>query len=212
MAPRGTTRARRESGTDRREELLGIAAELFATKGYAQTTVRDIAEAAGMLSGSLYHHFASKEAMLVEVLRDFMEGLLRRFTDIVDAGGPPSTVLEQLIRSSFQTIHEQPHAVALYQNETSLFTHQPEFAFVLRTGERINKLWLQVFAAGSESGEFRAGLDHSVSYRFARDSIWSTVEWYRPRGRLRHDKLAEQFIDLFYGGLLAERGESGRFV
>ncbi|GAA4394155.1 TetR/AcrR family transcriptional regulator [Tsukamurella soli] len=208
MTPRSATRPRRESGgtgQDRRGELLGIAAELFATQGYSQTTVRDIADAAGMLSGSLYHHFASKEAMLVEVLRGFMERLLQQSTDIADSGGSPTEVLEGLIRSSFQTIHDHPHEVALYQNETSLFRRQPEFSFVLRTSEKITKIWLGVFEDGSASGEFREGLDSTAVYRFIRDAVWSTVRWYRPRGRLRHDKLADQLIDMVYGGLITPR-------
>ena len=45
----------------RREELLDLAATMFAQRGLRATTVRDIADAAGILSGSLYHHFASKE-------------------------------------------------------------------------------------------------------------------------------------------------------
>jgi AcrR family transcriptional regulator len=52
----------------RREELLAIAAELFAQRGFKNTTVRDIADAAGILSGSLYHHFDSKESMVDEIL------------------------------------------------------------------------------------------------------------------------------------------------
>ena len=56
---------------DRRGELLAIAAGLFAEKGFKNTTVRDIADAAGILSGSLYHHFDSKESMVDEILRSF---------------------------------------------------------------------------------------------------------------------------------------------
>src|SRR5262249_57938903 len=64
----GVMSAARQPGTgaaplvsERREEILAIAAKIFADKGYASTTVREIADAAGILSGSLYHHFDSKE-------------------------------------------------------------------------------------------------------------------------------------------------------
>ncbi|NLA37272.1 MAG: helix-turn-helix transcriptional regulator, partial [Actinobacteria bacterium] len=56
------------SPATRRDELLGLAATMFAERGLRATTVRDIADSAGILSGSLYHHFASKEAMVDEVL------------------------------------------------------------------------------------------------------------------------------------------------
>ncbi len=66
------------NGGSRRAELLGIAARLFAERGFKNTTVRDIADAAGILSGSLYHHFDSKESMVDELLDTFQ-------TDAVEA-------------------------------------------------------------------------------------------------------------------------------
>ena len=64
-----TTTARAPEPSSRRDELLELAATMFAARGLRATTVRDIADAAGILSGSLYHHFASKEEMVDEVLR-----------------------------------------------------------------------------------------------------------------------------------------------
>ena len=63
------------TANDRRGELLAIAAQLFAERGLRETTVRDIADAAGILSGSLYHHFDSKESMVDEILRGFLDDL-----------------------------------------------------------------------------------------------------------------------------------------
>ena len=68
----------------RREELLELAATMFAQRGLRATTVRDIADAAGILSGSLYHHFASKEEMVDEVLRTFLDWLFERYQRIID--------------------------------------------------------------------------------------------------------------------------------
>jgi AcrR family transcriptional regulator len=60
------------SGADsRRVEILRIAAEVFARAGYSGTNLRDIAEAAGILTGSLYHHFPSKESLAVELMSAF---------------------------------------------------------------------------------------------------------------------------------------------
>ena len=70
---------------------------MFAERGLRATTVRDIADSAGILSGSLYHHFDSKEEMVDEVLRDFLDWLFERYQQIVDdraepAGAPQGTV------------------------------------------------------------------------------------------------------------------------
>lgn len=191
------------AGSARRTQLLAIAAEMFATRGYTQTTVRDIADEAGILSGSLYHHFASKEAMLTEILREFMDGLLERFRAIADAADSPRAALDGLIRSSFETIHRTPQAVALYQNETAFFASTPEFAFVTKASREVERVWLDVLRAGIDSGDFRAELEPTTTYRFIRDGVWSTVRWYNPRGRLQHGTLADQYLAMLDGGLLS---------
>lgn len=189
------------SSSARRDELLGIAARLFATRGFAQTTVRDIGDEAGILSGSLYHHFPSKEAILDQILRDFMDGLHDRFAAIVAEEPTPRAALDALIRSSFAAIHEQTDAVALYQNEAGRLPQQA-FAHVNRRAGENEQLWLDVLEAGRRSGDFRRDLDVPVIYRFIRDSVWSTVRWYKPRGKLKHDMVAEQYLDFLHGGLL----------
>ena len=67
----------------RRDELLELAATMFAERGLRATTVRDIADSAGILSGSLYHHFSSKEEMVDELLRGFLDWLFDRYQEIV---------------------------------------------------------------------------------------------------------------------------------
>jgi len=59
----------------RRDQILGTAAELFATRGYTRTSMRDVAAAAGILAGSLYHHFDSKEAIAVELVENYYADL-----------------------------------------------------------------------------------------------------------------------------------------
>lgn len=58
---------------DTRQRILGAAARLFAERGYAGTSVRDIAAELGIANPSLYYHFTSKEAILVELLREPLE-------------------------------------------------------------------------------------------------------------------------------------------
>ena len=207
MTDRANERPRRRTdnsqGSARRAEVLAIAAELFAVRGYTQTTVRDIAEEAGILSGSLYHHFDSKEAMLQEILREFMDGLLARFQAIVEQSATPREKLDELVRATFATIDTTPHAVALYQNEAGLLAQLPDFEFVGRTGRKIERLWVQVLVDGREMGQFRAELDSGIIYRFIRDTLWSSVRWYNPRGKYRHEKVAEQFLTMLHGGVFA---------
>ena len=72
---------------------MKLAAELFAQKGYQATTVRNIADKAGILSGSLYHHFDSKESIVDEILTSFFDELAAANQAALDKGGDPRDIL-----------------------------------------------------------------------------------------------------------------------
>lgn len=80
----------------RRRELISIAADLFAARGFANVTVDDIGDAAGVSGPALYHHFTGKEALLGEMLVGISEYLLDGGRAVVAAGG--DGVLERLVR------------------------------------------------------------------------------------------------------------------
>ena len=111
----------------RRDELLGLAATMFAERGLRATTVRDIADAAGILSGSLYHHFSSKEAMVDEVLRGFLDWLFDRYQRIIDTESNPLARLEGLFMASFDAIEHHHAEVVIYQDEAKRLSAQPRF-------------------------------------------------------------------------------------
>lgn len=205
-ATRDTSERKRATNTKnsaRRLQLLAIAARLFATQGYSQTTVRDIADAAGILSGSLYYHFDSKEAILGEILQEFLTTLNATFVEIIEASDSPRQILDGLVRSSFATIHADPHAVAVYQNEANLVSAQAQFDFVARASVENERLWLTVLSAGCKSGVFRDDLEVNLVYRFIRDTVWTSVRWYQPHGKLQHQRVADQYLQILHGGLLA---------
>ncbi|MGY0501664.1 TetR/AcrR family transcriptional regulator [Nocardia sp. FBN12] len=65
---------RRRQGTTPRAEILDAAAELFTTKGYANTSTRAVADAVGIRQASLYHHFAAKDDILDALLAETVAG------------------------------------------------------------------------------------------------------------------------------------------
>ena len=193
---------RTEHSSDRRDQILAIAAKLIASRGYSATTVRDIADEAGILSGSLYHHFSSKEAILEEILRSFLDGLMTRFEAIAAEGGGPREVLDRLIEYAFGTIERFHDAVGLYQNESSFLGTQPGFEFVAAKGAEIEAIWLAQIEEGQRLGVFRQELDAAITYRFIRDAVWSTVGWFRPGGRYTAASISDHFLNLLHNGLL----------
>jgi TetR/AcrR family transcriptional regulator, cholesterol catabolism regulator len=188
---------------ERRAELLAIAAGLFAERGLRATTVRDIADAAGILSGSLYHHFDSKESMVDEILRGFLDALFDRYRAIVAEDLGPRRTLEAVVIASFQAIDEHNAAVAIYQAEARRLADQPRFAYIGKRLTEFRRLWHNVLDAGIADGSFRPDLDVELSYRFLRDTVWVGVGWYRPGGKLTIDAIARQYLAIVLDGIAA---------
>jgi AcrR family transcriptional regulator len=185
----------------RREELLGIAAGLFAERGYRNTTVRDIADAAGILSGSLYHHFDSKESMVDEILRSFQEELFGRYDAILASDDDARTKLERAVRVSFAAIHEHRHEVAIFQNEADQLGTLERFGYLAERNAQSRQVWLTLLREGVDSGVLRDDLDVELVYRFIRDTVWVAVRWYRPGGELSHETVADQYLTILLDGI-----------
>jgi AcrR family transcriptional regulator len=181
---------------DRRTELLALAAGLFAERGYKNTTVRDIADAAGILSGSLYHHFDSKETMADEILRTFLDELFRDYRAIIERESDPRRAFEQLVDASFQAIDRSHAAIALYQNEAKQLRQSPRFAYLDDTDREFREIWLGTLEKGIASGAFRA----TMAYRFVRDTVWVAVRWYVPGGKLTAEAVSAQYLSMILEG------------
>lgn len=99
--------ARRRSN-NRIEPLLDAAAERFARHGYRETTVRDVAAAAGMLPGSVYYHFPSKEQLLLAVYREGVDRIRARVDAALErAGDDPWDRLEAALAAHLETVLDQ---------------------------------------------------------------------------------------------------------
>ncbi|MFD8206366.1 TetR/AcrR family transcriptional regulator [Streptomyces sp. NPDC059695] len=192
-------------GPERRRELLDTAAEVFAAQGYSATTVRKIADAAGMLAGSLYYHFDSKESMLDEILATFLNELWEGYDAVLDAGLGPRETIEALVTESFREIDRHRAAVAIYQKESLHLVDLPRFGYLTESQRRFEKAWLGTLERGVAAGVFRADLDVRLTYRFVRDTVWVAASWYRPGGHHSPEEIARQYLSMVLDGI-AVRG------
>lgn len=186
---------------ERRGELLTTAAEVFAEQGYNATTVRKIAEAAGMLAGSLYYHFDSKESMLDEILSTFLDELWARYDAVLVADLDPRETLEALVTESFREIDQHRAAVAIYQKEARQLSAQPRFAFLADSQRRFEETWLGTLERGVTEKVFRDDLDVRLTYRFLRDTVWVAASWYRPGGQYGPEEIARQYLSIVLEGI-----------
>jgi AcrR family transcriptional regulator len=188
----------------RRQELLAIAAQLFAERGFKNTTVRDIADAAGILSGSLYHHFDSKESIVDELLDTFQQSLWQQYDAIETSDLSPRQKLEAVVRISFDAIDQHHSEVAIFQTDAAYLATFERFAYLEERNIRFRNLWTGLLTEGVAAGELRSDLNVELVYRFLRDTVWVAVRWYRPGGDLSPAQVADQYLHILLDGIATE--------
>ena len=189
----------------RRDELLELAAAMFAERGLRATTVRDIADRAGILSGSLYHHFKSKEEMVDEVLRNFLDWLFDRYQHVIDTEPNPLARLKGLFMASFDAIEHHHAEVVIYQDEAKRLSGQPRFAYIEELNRRQRKMWVDLLNQGIEQGYFAPDINVDLVYRFIRDTTWVSVRWYQPGGPLTAEQVGRQYLSIVLDGIATNK-------
>lgn len=188
---------------DRREQILASAATLFAARGVAATTVRQIADEVGILSGSLYHHFESKEAIVHDIIRPYLDDLRARYKVALAQDGDPRGHLRGLVRASLETAAAHPHATEIYQNDLNYLIEMPSFRYLKTAGKEVQGTWLDVINEGIASGDFRTDIQPRIFYRLIRDAVWMSVRWYRPTREYPIGQLVDDCTAIFLDGLSA---------
>ncbi|MGF2733536.1 TetR/AcrR family transcriptional regulator [Marinobacter sp. DUT-1] len=176
-----------------RGRLLKEAARLFREKGYERTTVRDLAAAVGIQSGSLFHHFRTKE----EILKAVMVETIRLNTALMQAAmevaETPKDKLRALVRAELESINGQTGeamAVLVFEWRSLSADSQAE---VLELRDIYEALWLDVLGTLREQKRLLA--DPFVVRRMLTGALSWTVTWYRPeRGGLTLDGLTDQIM------------------
>ncbi|MCY1390265.1 HTH-type transcriptional repressor KstR2 [compost metagenome] len=173
-----------------RGKLLQMAAHLFRNKGFERTTVRDLAGAVGIQSGSIFHHFKSKD----EILCSVMEQTIIYNTALMRASlAGASTVRERLlalIRCELQSIMGGTgEAMAVLVFEWRSLSPQGQ-AQVLALRNIYEQMWLDVLDEAKAAGLIRGNI--SLTRRFLTGALSWTTTWFKPQGSLSLDQIAEQ--------------------
>jgi AcrR family transcriptional regulator len=182
------------------DDIIAAAAKVFSVKGYHAATVQDIAGAVGLLKGSLYHHFRSKEELLYLVIREPIARLYATVEEIVQSDLPAGDKLRRAAAAHVQALHDHfPHLFVYLRESDDV---QRRFRTATRLSPKLYEvLWQQILREGVKSGEFRSDVDVKVvSYGLLGMLNW-LYKWYRPDGRLSPDQIAKQFAALSLGGL-----------
>lgn len=204
-------RSRSESGRVRKPsderwtEILEKSAAEFAAKGYAATSLQDIADELGILKGSLYYYISSKEDLLFEVIRSVFEDGLNNLRSLVESEGDPADRLARAIEG---------HVVHLLGNLTAstVFLHEyeqlsPERKRELRVRE-YPLLFKRLIEDGQAHGVFNPELDAGLMAEAILGSLNWTYRWARREKRAART-IGRQFAQVFLDGLLVGSRSEG---
>ncbi|AJO79809.1 MULTISPECIES: TetR/AcrR family transcriptional regulator [Pseudomonas] len=177
-----------------RGKLLQTAAHLFRNKGYERTTVRDLAGAVGIQSGSIFHHFKSKDDILRAVMEEtihYNTALMR--AELAEARDVRERVLA-LIRCELQSIMGgSGEAMAVLVYEWRSLSAQGQ-ADVLALRDIYEQIWLQVLGEAKTAGFIKG--DVFITRRFLTGALSWTTTWFRPDGSMTLEQLAEEALTL----------------
>ncbi|BCN46712.1 TetR/AcrR family transcriptional regulator [Prescottella equi] len=166
-------RADQVSLSDRQDRILDAARVVFAEKGFDATTTRDIANAVGLTQGSLYHHFESREAILVAVLQIFSARMRDAHEAIGEAGGTPLETVDALIRMRSAAGKRFADEVTILKS-WAMLTSKENYDFLKIDGRKVLRVWDRAFAAGVRDGSITMPGSSRLVFQCLGEILWST--------------------------------------
>lgn len=180
-----------------RGRVLRAAAHLFRTQGYERTTVRDLAKVVGIQSGSLFHHFKTKEDILLAVMEEGIRFNLERMREAVESAAGPRQQLRNLIRAELESIMGETRdamTVLVYEWGAVSPDKQRE---LLALREEYEAWWMQALEAAHAEGLFHH--DPFITRRLLAGTINWTRYWYKPEGPVTLEQLTGRVLEMVLG-------------
>src|SRR3954447_20902203 len=188
----------RERYERRRQDVVAAAARTFAERGFHATSMQDLVEATGLTAGGLYHYIGSKDRLLVRICDQLMEPLLERVEGIVAAGGPADHQLREIVRAWTAHVEANRHHMRVFQQERHVLERGAQWRDVRRQRKAFEELLAGVLRRGEDDGSMRFE-DRDLALRALLGMVNHTVQWFRPRGRLTAEQVADGYVDLVLG-------------
>lgn len=163
----------------RRDEILAAAKRVIAEQGYSDTSMRDIAEASGLLAGSLYSHFRSKAALVGEIVAGFYDELIPAQTAILASPANGAEQLRAMIEAVYGVCAAHREELTILHYDWHALAALDELAEVHARSRETLDLWNAVVARGVADGSLRPDLDGNAMVRIATSSIHGLIDTVR---------------------------------
>ncbi len=176
---------------NRRAEIVRAASRLFAEKGYSATTIRDIARAVDMQSGSPFYHFKTKHDMLLAVVLEGMEIITRAVGDAAAQGGTPREIFDAMLLAHLEQLlaEDGRHFAATLLHESHHLDPAALTELIARK-DTYEAMWQKALRNLKRAGDIAD--DSRVTRLFLMGALNWTVQWYHPNGGRTVKQIAAQ--------------------
>ena len=194
--------AARRRGPQTREQIREAAVDLFAQLGYHATSMRQIADAAGIRAAAIYHWYENKEALLIELQDDFLEKLEERVNAAVELQTRPALRLAAAVREhvAFHGVHQQ-WAFAT-DTEIRALSDGPRTALIAKR-DAYEDSFARMIGAGIDDGSLSTPEVKVATYAILLQCT-GVDAWFNPDGRLSLDEVAQLHVELILSSLQAK--------
>jgi AcrR family transcriptional regulator len=205
QAKRPPGRPRTGPDPERFQQIVNAAAELFHSKGYSATSIQDIADASGLLKGSLYHYVDSKEDFLFHIIQSVYADAVTDIQRVASLVAKPEERLAAFVRVhvSFTTTHLVAYTVRLREFHHLDAERRKQ---IRRGGEAYLDLLTEILQEGRAAGVFSSELDLDLQVRVLLGELNSITRWYRQDKRLNAEALADQLVSLVVSSVISDKG------
>lgn len=176
------------------QRILSAAIKLFATRGYAATGIRPIADAAGVTTSTMYYYARTKSDLLISVMSTGLGELLASGREAVAYSDDPFDQIRGLIKVHATFAASDPDRAKVIDNELQ-WLRDEDRSLVFSLRDSYEQLWADAIVNGAEKGEFRVR-SASLARLALVEMCNGLAHWYRPNGPMTLDEIIAAFEDM----------------
>jgi AcrR family transcriptional regulator len=187
--------------------ILAEACQLFASRGFDGTSIRDIANAVGISNAALYHYFADKDELLARIVISVIERQCAMMEDRIRPDDSPGERLRAFMRAYADFFEANMSESIASSRSFSALENSAQRERAIYWRDRYENMLRAIIREGMESGEFREG-DVALTGRAVLSCLNWMYRWYSPGGSLTPRDIVDAYAEILIGGVAAKSGRA----
>jgi len=175
-----------------------VAARVFAQRGYDRTSVQELTDEIGLAAGGLYHYFPSKERLLIRICDQLVDPLLDSASQLLASETEPAQQLRELVRLWVGQVIEYRDNMLVFQQERHIIERGEQFRGIRAARKQFERL-VEDTLARVEDARPELQWERRIALSALLGMVNYTAQWYRPRGHLSPEEIADGYLELLLG-------------